>query len=216
MSSERERKYQLITDAYTRKKCMEYQLGIPSEIVAIIFMFYFIKVFDIEYGEEVQVQDNILTNIGTESPWGFALALDTSVIGNWMVPESDNGHVYTIKVKIIRVQSEIGIGIVREGYTMSNCIVWPTHYTYVNDGEYYDGWSEKGTADKYGAGDIVSLTLNLQSSSLSYDIVNDTDDTSEHGILFKEGEIDKVKYKWAVGMYNEDDCVEIIDVYSNN
>ena len=90
-------------------------------------------------------------------------------------------------------------------------------YYYYSNGQYYKTPSEYGRADKYSTGCIVSLTLDLDALSLSYHVIDEINDVApKKGILCKAGKADTCKYKWAVSMYEPHDCVEIIDVYSNN
>ena len=78
--------------------------------------------------------------------------------------------------------------------------------------------------DAFEKDDIVSLTLDLNQLSLSYDITRDTDtctcsekeekkQENKHGILIKAGELKKLKYKWAFALYQSGLSVTILDVY---
>ena len=68
-----ERECQLITDGYTRHVSSKYDLMIPTEIFSIIFMFYYMELFDMEYGDQIKVNeyDNVITNIA-DTPHRFA------------------------------------------------------------------------------------------------------------------------------------------------
>ena len=210
MSTQRKRQCTLITDRYVRQNAEKWDLDIPSDIVLIIFMFYYIKMFEIEYGNKIIREDNTITNI-------IDSYRNTSLIGDWMDPGADNNCIHTFKVKIVKNTGVIGIGIVKPGYNMEEAIIYLKGYAYFNDGHYYKNGLGSGKADDYSTGCIVSLTLNLNALSLSYDIIDKENVVeSKKGVLYKSGKIDTCKYKWAVSIYQQHDCVEIIDVYSNN
>ena len=145
-------------------------LEIPSEIVSIIFMFYFIKLFNIEYGKEIKVKENIIKNAYY---YGYNTYSNTTVIGDWMNPNSDNNnnHVYTIKVKIIKKSGLIIIGIVDQTYNLYKLTTQLQGYSFASNGEFQKMRHLKGLADKYKKGDIVSLTLDIKALSLSYSII---------------------------------------------
>ena len=213
MSTERQKQYQLITDGYTRAKSKQYDIDIPSEIVTLIFTFYFIRIFHIEHGKKIQVTDNVITNIDST----YAACLNTSVIDEWMDPHSFNNngyYIHTMKVKIIKQTGFIIVGIVDQNHDLNDAIIAQQGYSLVSDGGYYKCTSLKGNADGYSTGDVVSLMLNIKALSLSYSIIKNGDTEEKKGLLFKAGEINKTKYKWAVGIYDKPDSVEIIDIYS--
>ena len=88
-------------------------------------------------------------------------------------------------------------------------------YSYCDSGEIYYKWHEVAKLGDYNVGDIISFTLNLKLLSLSYTIFNYGDiEFKKEGVLLKAGKISKTKYKWAVGINNRGDCVEIVDVHS--
>ena len=217
MSTQREKTYQLITDGYMRDTCKEYNLDIPSEIVSIVFIFYFIKAFDIEYGELIKVENNKITNI-CDKPFGAFM--NTTVIGDWMHSDADadTDHVHTIKLKIINLSLAFSIGILLEGYNLEYPMTWLKGQTLcVSESLITYKMNVIAKLDKYNTGDIISFTLNLKLLSLSYSICNEADIVpKQEGILLTAGTISKAKYKWAVLLDHQGDCVEIIDVYSES
>ena len=199
----------MVTAGYVRNISDNFNLDIPSDIVSIIFMFYFMKLFNIEYGNRIRVKENMIRNVNYRSlncPY-----LNTTVIGNWMNPNSDNHHTYTIKVKIRKKTGGMIIGIVAQRYDLYGLIRNLQGYSFACNGTYYNRRTYKGRTDKYDAGDIVSLTLNIKALSLSYSILKNEENAARTGILFKAGEIYETKYKWAVGIFLAGDSVEIID-----
>ena len=218
MSTEREKKYHLITDQYAMKICKQYDLNMPAEIIAIIFMFYFIKEINIEHGDRIKVEGNKVTNINYNQ---WTACLNKSVIDDWMDPYFDINHIHTIKIKIIKhLSSEMVIGIVGPGYNLNTPISYSNLYKlrWFKDGEFYRNSIQIAKVDDYSAGWIIALTLNLELLSLSYSIYGNNEDNKpqKEGILISKGQITKGKYKWAVEIDGKDDCVEIIDIYSNN
>ena len=204
----------IIQKSYVRQNANEWDLDIPSDIALTIFMFYYIKMFDIEYGKKINRKDNTITNIDDSvwNPFG-----NTSVIGDWMDPDVDNNYIHTIKIKIIKKTDEIGIGIVKQEYDMEEVILFNEGYAFFDNGTYYKTGLIEGAVDGYSTGQIVLLKLNLKELSLSYEIIDDINGTeSKKGILYESGTIDKTKYKWAVSVCKPHDCVEIIDVHSKN
>ena len=211
MSTERKKKCQILIDGYIKNASKKYDLVMPSEIVTLIFMFHFIKVFDIEHGKKIKSEDNIIANID-ESSYAF---MNVSVIDEWMVPDCDSGHIHTIKVKIIKLVGCILIGIVPEPYRLDNSILACKGYCIISDGGCYHAFTREETIiEEYSTGDVVSLTFDLKSLSLSYQITKNTDGKTKTGIVFGSEKINKTKYKWAIGLFQCNDSVEIIDIYS--
>ena len=64
MNVKMERECQLITDGYTKDVSSKYDLMIPPEIFSIIFMFYYMELFYIEYGD--QMKSSIIENMGAD------------------------------------------------------------------------------------------------------------------------------------------------------
>ena len=217
MSTRRQQKYQLICDGYTRNASTKNNLDIPSEITTLIFMFYFITTFDIEHAKLIKVENNKITNIHDRSDRGFGAFMNTAVIDDWMHSNSDTDHIHTIILKIIKHSLGLGIGIVEEGYNFEYPLAFSEGiaFYFFNDGIIRYKMNEIAKIDEYKMGDVVSLTLNLKSLSISYSIFNDGDiKPRQIGILLKPGEIPKTKYKWGIELDSSGDCVEIIDLYS--
>ena len=163
MSTERKQRYELMTCGYIRSKSKQYCLDIPSDIVSIIFMFYFIKVFNIEYGKRIKCEDNFITNISDS----MAACFNTTVIDGWMVPDSGGDFIFTLRVKIVKQTDTIVIGIVQQGYKLDDSLlVFHKSYGFANDGNYFHSLSLKGTADAYRANLIRGLV------SLNYRLVS--------------------------------------------
>ena len=218
MSTESEKKCELTIDGYIRRGTNEYDINMPSEIVSIIFMFYFIKEFNIEYGKGIEVKENKITNIGDDPRPEF---MNTTVIGDWMDPLNyGRNHIHTIKIKTIKhFADQIAIGIVEKEYNLKDSMDVCKGYAFClwDDGEILYNAMEIATVNDYSIGDIVCLTLNLKSLSLSYSIFKSGDiESKQQGILLKAGEVSEKKYKWGVGIDTKGDCVEIMDVYSSN
>ena len=133
-----------------------------------------------------------------------------------MDPDSDIDFIHTITIKIIKQTYSIGIGIVEAGYNLETLIQFCKGYCFFNNGNVCKKVTVLRKADEYTTGDIVSLTLNLKSLSLSYNIIKNNDNEIKKGMLVQEGQILKRKYKWAVAISSKDDCVEIIDIYARN
>ena len=201
----------MINDGYMKNISKKYNLDIPSEIVSLIFMFYFIKAFNIEHGGKIKIEHNVITNIDET----FLAFIYTTVIVQCMIPDGDINHIHSIKVRIIKLSSNIQIGIVPNGYALENAIATNKGYSFKRDGICVHRYYIQRMVDEYITGDIVSLTLNLKEMSLSYKIINrkNKDNVTKEGIVFEAGEIDKTEYKWAIVIDRKDDCVEIIDVY---
>ena len=208
MSKQRKRKFQMITDGYIKNASKNYDLDIPSEIMSLIFMFHFIKEFIIEYGKKIQIEDNVITNIDMSSDQHS----NTTIIDDWMDPDSDIDHIHTIKVKILRRTDSILIGIVYRGYKLEDTIISSEGYCFSSDGLCYHGISCRKKDDTYSTGDIVSLTFNVKSLLLSYKIAKKEDNEIKGGIVFDSSRIYKTKYKWAIGIFEHNDSVEIIDI----
>ena len=222
MSGEREKKYRLISDGYTRKISKKYQLDVPSEIISIIFMFYFIKIFNIKHGSRIKVEGNIITNISDDK---YMASLNTTVIEEWMDCNSYTSNIHTIKIKTIKPPLRIFIGIVSVPYNLewSMIVKYKGHdqyaFAFYRYGSTYYGTIARTNGNKITLNekDTVSLTLNLKLLSLSYSIFSDGHNVpKKQGILLKAGEIRKAKYKWAVKLDRTGDSVEVIDVYPNN
>ena len=216
MSSKKEKICQLMIVGYSRSISSTYGLIIPSEIVSIIFMFYFIKPFNIKYGTQIKVEGNTITNICNQKLFTYK---NTTVINDWMDPDSYTNPIHTIKMGIIKQFSgAIIIVIVEQDYDsqLSMNFIKGYAFSFYRHGEIYYSWHQVAQLDDYNVGDIISLTLNLKLLSLSYNIFNDGDiEFKEEGVLLPAGAIPKTKYKWAVGINTKGDCVEIVDVYSN-
>ena len=63
MSTQRKRKHELIIDGYVRQNAEKCDLDIPLDIALVVFMFYYIKTINIEYGSKIYRKDNTITNI---------------------------------------------------------------------------------------------------------------------------------------------------------
>ena len=168
-------------------------MKIPTEIISVIFMFYFIKQFNIEYGQKIQVEGNTLTNI----TYSY---LNTSVIDDWMDPYFEINHIHTIKIKIIKhLRSKMVIGMVGPRYNLNTPISYSNLYYFniFKDGGLYRNGIQIAKVNDYSAGYLVALTLNLKLLCLSYSIYkNDNEvEPEKKGFLLNEGQITKDKYK---------------------
>ena len=210
MSSEREKKCQQLVDGYIRNLCKEYELDIPSEIVSFIFMFYFIKLFNIQHGCKIKVEDNTIINIAD----GWNAWLNTTVIGEFMNAHSDDIH--TIKLQIMKQTASMAIGIFHGAYFVEQPIKTSQGVAYFNNGKIYHDLIFD-TADEYGTGDIVSVTVNFKSLCLSYSVIKKNQTEEKKEILLDVGEIAAdYKYQWAVQIDTKDDCIQIIDICSTH
>ena len=204
MSADREKKQRFVVSGYIRKISDQYKIDMPSEIVSIIFIFYYIKFFTFEHSEKIQVKNNIIRNINDdEDSYDF---LNTTVIGDWMDSDSEYKHIHTIRLKIIRMVEMIIVGIVGEFYDVEDDM---------ESGRF--AWESTGRVrddhvDSYGVRDEIFMILNFKELSLSYKIIK-PDNTELNGVLFGSQQIDKDKYKWAVSTDDRSDCVEILDIY---
>ena len=110
MSNQRKLRDELIIEGYIKDKSNEYDLHVPLEIISIIFTYYFVKVFNIEHGENIKVKDNTIINIGN----GSNTAMNTIVIRKWIDTDLnlDIPYIHTINVKIIKQTELVGIGII--------------------------------------------------------------------------------------------------------
>ena len=203
-----------LTNGYSTEICDQYDLNIPSEIIKLIFMFYYTNTFHFEYGQHIKIDDNIITNISDS----WEKCLNTTVIGQWMKPESQSMYIHVIKVKIIKKKGwncPVAIGIVKEGYDVNNAILGNESYWIGSGIRSYNKNKKELTIDRIEEGDIVSLTLDFKHLSLKYDIINDNkENRTKSGIAIKSGRIDKVKYKWAVWIDQKLDSCQIIDIFS--
>ena len=99
MSAQRKQRYQLLIDEYSMTTCTKYDLDIPTEIIYIIFMFYSIKEFNIEYGKRIKIKANMITNICDDY---YIAYKNITVTNDWMNPDSYTNHIHTIKIKITK------------------------------------------------------------------------------------------------------------------
>ena len=127
-SVEREKKYQLITYGHIRNVCKAYDLNVPTEIVSIIFMFYFMKIFNIEHGQNIKVEENTITNIQENAFFGL---LNTTVIDDWMDPNLN--HIHTIKIKMVKQSGFITMGIVEQGYDVETSVECKFRHSIVSE-----------------------------------------------------------------------------------
>ena len=200
--SDRQERHQFTVSGYTRKLSEQHKINIPSEIVSIIFIFYYNRFFDFEYSKKIQVKDNVITNIDD-----VYSSLNTTVIGGWMDPDSDNKYMHTIRIKVINKDDQILIGITDAAYDLEDDIT--------SNGGYF--WGSLGIVNKvrpveaYDVGDEVIMTLDLNELSISYKIIKQ-DRNESSGVLFGPQQIEKAKYKWAVSLDEHLDSCEIIDI----
>ena len=208
MSKDRQRKQKLMVDGYSRDKCKECGLDMPSDIVSIIFLFYFIERFDIEYGKRVTVKKNIIKSNCSD--------FNTTVIGDWMDPAADDKQHHKITLKVIKRGGVMIIGIVEDGYDLDGVFTNSSGYSFMAGSSGYRYLKEtpewEPVADNYENQDVVTLTLNFKSLSLAYDIIKSTENAPQSGILYKAEEIRNTRYKWAVAIFQMSDSIEILDI----
>ena len=204
MSKKRQKRNEFIVSGYTRYSTKKYAIDISSEIMSIIFMFYYIEFFDFEYGKKIKVKGNIITNNSTSYWTAF---LNTTFIGCWMDPNSENQQIHTIRIKVIKMRQRMLIGIVcRENYKVDEDIIGNLGYNWRSNGFVNCNHS----VDEYGAGDEVIITLDLRDLSLCYKVIKKNNEELS-GVL--RHRIKRAKYKWAVSMDDLLDCFEVIDMY---
>ena len=207
-----------MTDGYLRMHAVKYNLELPSDIITIIFTFFYIVHFHFEHGKRVQIKGNTITNIDTSQ---YAVICNTTVIDDWMDPDSDDSHIHTIRVKFIKGQerkaSIIAIGIVHDKYYVDRGLFNQKNAYWINSSGQCKGringkfnrYRESFT-ERFGDGDILSLTLDVKALSLSFEI--DKGKYMIKNTLFKAGTIIKTKYKWAISVFYKDDACEILDI----
>ena len=212
MSEERVNKYQWIVSGYIRQISKRCLLDIPSEIISIIFMFYYIKLFDFECGQDIEVEDNVIRNL--DKTWWASL--NTTVIGDWMDLSSNDIHSYTIKMKMINISKEITIGIVQEGYHLNSTIAdCEGTYCWSSNGYVIYNYGSTPSAEPYTTGDEVCMTLDVKELSLWYKIVNSDNNISTGFLFVGPHKVDKEKYKWGISLDTNQDSCEILNIYSS-
>ena len=215
MSEDRKQTHRMIVDGFVRALCNKYDMKIPKDFIQIIFMFFYFGLFKFEHGERVKIEDNTITNIDTTFKSGW----NTTVIGEWMDPDSTINHIYTIKIKIIKSKGSFRIGIINDHdsypYTNLNMPIQMEEYSYNEKGYCYFERTRQSKGDSYTSGDVVIMTLDLKSLSLSAKVIKTTNNgTNEQDkILFKPGEILKAKYKWKVTIHFANDSCEVMEIY---
>ena len=212
-TKERERIAKILIHGYARNEDIENPLDIPSDIIQIIFLFYYIKKFNFEYSTEhieLNQDENKITNISNSS-------LNTTVVGDWMDPFESNKNIHIIKVKIDALIQTALIGIVPD-YDVDSALIWCNNaYVYAATGNVYanstklDGFESDGIHHGFSEGDTVIMTLNFELLSLCCHIISSSRENINE-IIMKPGSIDKTKYKWAIGMYEDDSAITVIDI----
>ena len=134
---EREKKSRVIVDGYTRNSCNVYIMDIPSDIIQIIFIFFYCKIFDFDFSKEhIQIKENTLTNISSS-------CLNTTVVGDWMMPDSKKIHTMTVKVASLSIQSLIGIA--STDYVVNGAFIFSQKaYSYSDFGSVFHDGREMG------------------------------------------------------------------------
>ena len=202
-SKESRTSYDLVSGGYVREISEKCNMDIPSDIFWVIFMFYnCMNSWDFKHRGVIQVKNNIITNLGGSD--------NTTLIGHWMDPFSDDINTSTIRIKIIKkiISSKIIIAIVSSGYHWNPR---RSEFFWRSDGfttaDQINGPLTTQKISGFTAGDEIGMTLDIKAVTLSYILPN--------GCVSRPQKVDKAKYKWTVSLGNKLDCCEIIDISSS-
>ena len=148
---------------------------------------------------DIDQSTNTITSIG--GPMGE----NSTLIGSWI--NSTENKSSTLTVKISKQRSHIGIGVVTADCDVNSYLAkCKNSIVYFSDSEIWTKGAKSSNAVKWKEGDIVSLTLDLISGSLLYDINNG----EKTGKITSE--INIVKCKWAVTLWKKSDSLKIISI----
>ncbi len=181
--------------------------NIPDSIICQCLLFYYM--FEFKYNKtqyNVDENTNIITKIGNDT-W-----IGTILIGEWMNLNENIKNTLTLKIIKSSVLSGIMIGIVPEKDNNTNILNtyirdYKNGYCYQSQGHVH--YNSQKTLDlaKYIENDILSLTMDSKSRSMSY-VIKSMDGSVKKSILWEN--IVDGKYKWAVTLGYVDNSVQIL------
>ena len=203
-TTEREMRNDKIVNGFIMGECRMYKIHVPTDIIRLIFSFFYVRIFDFDYAtEDYKVDENTVTNISNS-------CLNLVAIGDLMDPALKQTH--KIKIKIEKLSGSALLGLVPEDYDIHKAMVFTDDsYSYTERGAVYHCSNLTSMTIGFDEHYIVSLILDLNTLSLSCDTVTNSGEY-QCDLLVKAGGIDKMKYKWAIALYEQDTSITILDL----
>ena len=197
-------KTDILVSGYIKELTKEYELLIPSPIIDICFLFWFIKVCD-EWDKEASADSIEIDGQMVHSTEGGMRSLYGC--------QSISKGTHSWQIKFITKVEWICIGIIEDKPEILQKYRYHDISYYVSDYGCYvynvgNFWAKKGInftyCDQFGAkGTVITMTLDMDQHTLSYKI-NDKD----YGIATDK--LAKDKYRLIINLLHVDDTIELL------
>ena len=214
----RKQRHQLAVSSYIRRINKKCDAVIPTDIIDLIFLFYYLESFLLKAGKlcTINKQQNIVEYKKPSNIYEFKR---NTCYGSLEMPSKTSSDIeYRFRLKIKHKTNCIGIGIddaqcksINDNYTLPPFGHVPTKfYSYISNGGALYAWDQNGGKPfgiGYKKGDIVTMVYNPYKSLLLFQTNNKKQDKLKN-IYGEQG----FSYRLAIYMgYEGHQIVELLD-----